>query len=425
MLGGVTGLICISTFAGIGLARADAPAPHPGRTVAGEVVSVVGSVFVRSDRKADDTSEDGKSHSIKPGDYIYADDIINTASSGRIKVLLKDKTIVDLGPSALFKVDKFDNKDGSSAREAEVSLAYGTMRAAVTQKITGGGKFKVRTPSATMGVRGTEFVIKSEIRDMKDIGRLLNHSEGALPPSGFSQAATQAQAGGSTEVTVLQGKVEVARKDFDASANAAAGRTPASVNGAAGTAGGGGANSGIVALSAGNQLTSRQSDGGAALEKPATVDSGKLASLSSSVKTVDNTFQKAVTIDPASLASNPPASSSSGSSGNGGDKSRAPASSSGNSGSSSGNASGSATAPAKSDGGGTAVAGAAPPPAGPPPIAPIQNIISDAVNVASTPPAVNVNDVGVPGSVGTNQPFTPPPVNTVGVARSLRVNVTF
>src|SRR4051794_37370482 len=111
----VVPFIGVSLFS-ISLAISLAPPPLAfaegahGRVVAGEVVSVVGVVFLRSDRKADQGTQGASLHPVQPGDYVYNEDIINTSSSGRIKVLMKDKTIIDLGPSALFKVDHFNNR---------------------------------------------------------------------------------------------------------------------------------------------------------------------------------------------------------------------------------------------------------------------------------------------------------------------------
>src|SRR4051794_2287912 len=95
----------ISLYPGVRPCRAS-EGPDKSKTVAGEVVSVDGIVFTRNDGKG----QGGKARTVQPGDYVYAEDVINTSSNGRIKILLKDKSIVDLGPSALFKVDHFDSK---------------------------------------------------------------------------------------------------------------------------------------------------------------------------------------------------------------------------------------------------------------------------------------------------------------------------
>src|SRR5690606_12059856 len=123
--------------------------------LAGHVVSVSGSVLLRKDGK-----EAGAPHQLKPGDQVRQGDVINTSSDGKAKLLLQDRTIVDVGSSALFHVSKFAKNNGED-RDVELSMKYGTVRANVTRKLDTKGKFRVRTPSATMGVRGTQFVVMS------------------------------------------------------------------------------------------------------------------------------------------------------------------------------------------------------------------------------------------------------------------------
>jgi len=265
-----------------------------GGEAAGEVVSVQGSVFVRPDgRKA--------GHELKPakaGDSVYAGDVVNTPSNGKIKILMKDKSIIDLGSSALFKVEHFSGNSGSD-RQADVSMMYGTMRAAITQKITGKGRFNVRTPAATMGVRGTEFVVKSEVRNMNEIRHVVMNPGKPLPvlpaiAAGFGKGALgrpEAPGGkalqpeaAKTEITVLQGQVDV-KKGLEKPKD---GRAPSAVT-----------EPKVVSLTAGTQLVAKQ--GEAAPMKAVTLNTKQLAAITREVRVADNTFQKAITIDPAGM----------------------------------------------------------------------------------------------------------------------------
>ena len=114
-------------------------------------MSVIGKALVRKDGE-----ETKNSVTLIPGDSVYEGDVINTPSNGAVKLLLQDKTLVDLGPSSLFKVNKFVPNQGEN-REVELGMMYGTVRTAVTKKLQGKGKFNIRTPSATIG--RTEFVV--------------------------------------------------------------------------------------------------------------------------------------------------------------------------------------------------------------------------------------------------------------------------
>jgi hypothetical protein len=318
---------------------------------AGDIVSVSGTVLLRSDAKSDQA----KMRTAKAGDVIYTQDVINTGSDGRIKVLMKDKSIVDLGPSALFKIDDFKGKKGAADREVDVSMVYGTMRAAVTQKLEGKGKFKVRTPSATMGVRGTEFVVKSDVSDMKDVSKLLNHgSSGFIPPS---VASKDSSIQSTTEVTVLQGKVDVGKKDFNASATTA-GRNPASA--------------GIVSLTAGPQISTSLAN--ATLAPAKTIEAGQMKAIATEAKVVDTTFQKAVIIE------NTNSNSSS--------QGRSPASNS---------------------------SGTSPMPEG------VHRVLATTDIPLPPPPPVRPSDLNIPGALGPNQIFNQPAINTQGTLKKLHV----
>ena len=259
-------------------------AAHAGE-LAGEVVSVQGSVFIRPDGK-----EARKLKPAKPGDSLFGGDVVNTPSDGKIKILMKDKSIVDLGPSALFKVESFKLNQGAN-READVTMMYGTMRAAVTQKIEGKGRFKVRTPAATMGVRGTEFVVKAEVRNMEEIRHVVLNPDKPLPApaapkaisaSGKPGAAPALPEAAKTEITVLQGQVDV-KKEV---AKPKDGRALSSLK-----------EEKVVSLTAGTQITTKQGD--VAPMQAVKLDTKALAKITSEVRLADNTFQKAVVIDTA------------------------------------------------------------------------------------------------------------------------------
>lgn len=191
-------LFAASTLAGIPLASAS--------EVAGQIVSVKGRVLIRREEKGA-----GPAQFARAGSDVRQGDIINTPSNGGVKILLKDKTVVDLGPSALFDISHFKANSGKD-REVGLGLAYGSIRASVTQKIEGKGKFNVKTRAVTMGVRGTEFVIKT------DISNLAEMKNSPPPPAAKGQSTAEAAkanaaAAPKTEIAVIQGKVEVAQNE--------------------------------------------------------------------------------------------------------------------------------------------------------------------------------------------------------------------
>ena len=333
----------------------------PAQNIAGAIVSV-------KDVATIDPGGTGAKHPAKPGDSLYAHDVVSTSGIGGVKILLKDHSILDLGPATVFKVDQYNPAHGSD-REVVTSMSQGIVRSAVTEKITGNGRFHLKTPTATMGVRGTEFVVEA--------------------PAGRAGQPPQA-----SKITVLQGEVEVEHASLQFGQS---GQSRQSRQSAQSGSGGNGAASAKISLTAGQQITASAS---ALLStRVLTLDSATLGKISSLSKVVDNTFTRAVVIDTSSGTASGGISSSSGSS------SRAPAgaSSSTSSGAASaGSGSGAAASAPVSSGGSTVlidIATAAAP--------------ATAPAAAPPPPPVVGGGGPIPGTSAGDPTSTLHPVNTV------------
>ena len=94
---------------------------------------------------------------VKNGMALKVKDKIITTSKSRVQVILKDNTVVTIGPNSIFVFDayKFGGKDDS---EVKMHIDRGFFRS-VTGKIgkLAPERFKVKTASATIGIRGTDF----------------------------------------------------------------------------------------------------------------------------------------------------------------------------------------------------------------------------------------------------------------------------
>jgi hypothetical protein len=239
------------------------PCQAAGTAMAGKVVSVDGKVLIR---------QDGSSGGgfMKPGIEVKEGDVINTASDGKAKILLQDKTILDIGPSALFKVEKFRPNHGGD-RNVDLSMPYGTTRVSVSQPIASKGKFQIRTKTATMGVRGTEFVVQAEIPATL-------HAPAKQDGGGEGGAKAAPAKAPETKITVIQGKVAVDQP---------ATRQPAA-------SGGGEKPKPQVMLTAGTQLTASVD---APAAKPVKLEAAQLSQISAATTVSDNTFSNAVSMD--------------------------------------------------------------------------------------------------------------------------------
>ena len=238
------------------------------KEIAGEIVSVSGVAFIRPEKSTEPLPKSPPR--VRAGDNVYVGDVINTSSEAGVKILMRDKSIVDLGSSSLIKVDEDMQRHGND-RKAKLDLMFGKVRVAVTKKIEGDGKFVVKTKGATMGVRGTEFSVTESIP--------ASLSRGDKSPEAIQEKASPKKA--ETVVTVFQGKVDVA--------SAPKPKIEGQVNSAPAPA--------VVSLTAGTQLTTGASVPASAAQ-PVKLTEVQMSALKVETKIVDNTFAKAITIEP-------------------------------------------------------------------------------------------------------------------------------
>jgi hypothetical protein len=103
----------------------------------------------------------GAKQSAKVGMGIQASDIVLTGADGSAGITFTDNSLVSVGPNSVFAIDKYSFDSTTHAGEFEGSLKRGKL-AAVSGKMVKQSpeSMKIRTPSAIMGVRGTEFVVQ-------------------------------------------------------------------------------------------------------------------------------------------------------------------------------------------------------------------------------------------------------------------------
>jgi hypothetical protein len=101
-----------------------------------------------------------KSSKILAGDDVIRDEVVQTRTDSGAKFVLKDSTNLVLGPNSTLKLDRTVFSDQSSVGDIAVKLTTGAFRF-----ITGEShkeSYKITTPLATIGVRGTtlDFLIE-------------------------------------------------------------------------------------------------------------------------------------------------------------------------------------------------------------------------------------------------------------------------
>jgi hypothetical protein len=97
----------------------------------------------------------------KVGTALRASDIVVTGADGSAGITFTDNSLVSVGPGSVFAIDKYAFDSTTHAGEFEGNLKQGSL-AAVSGKMVKQSpeSMKIRTPSAIMGVRGTEFLVQ-------------------------------------------------------------------------------------------------------------------------------------------------------------------------------------------------------------------------------------------------------------------------
>src|ERR1039458_6608038 len=88
---------------------------------------------------------------LKENDAVNENDRIRTQSSGRVRVVLNDGSILNVGQSSLLTV----RATTATSRAGSLELAYGRVRAIVSPSKSPASPFEIRTATALCGVLGT------------------------------------------------------------------------------------------------------------------------------------------------------------------------------------------------------------------------------------------------------------------------------
>ena len=95
------------------------------------------------------------------GTELFAADTLKTSSNAAVGILLHDDARLSLGPDSTMSLDQFSFDTKSHDGQANVSVKQGTL-SVISGKLTEKrpGALQVKTPSAILAVRGTEFSVK-------------------------------------------------------------------------------------------------------------------------------------------------------------------------------------------------------------------------------------------------------------------------
>ncbi len=116
----------------------------------GTVLMSIGDVQVK---------REGVSNTLKVSHKVFNDDEIAAGDNGKVKIIFTDDSSLTLLPRSRTKVNHTPaGKEKSSNSNTVINLLFGTVRSVVTKSENGQKKYRVETPSAVAGVRGTDFL---------------------------------------------------------------------------------------------------------------------------------------------------------------------------------------------------------------------------------------------------------------------------
>lgn len=106
-----------------------------------------------------------KARKVKVGTKVYAKDTITAKKDSRAKVIMVDKNILNISPKSKMQISEYEFDPKTNKKKVMLNLMYGKVRSTVKQKYDGEKNvYRVKTPSAVAGVRGTDFFVNFNAR---------------------------------------------------------------------------------------------------------------------------------------------------------------------------------------------------------------------------------------------------------------------
>jgi len=165
--------ICVALFAFAGFVA-------PGHAATGTVETVGEVIFAIGDTKTVDAAG---TRPVRKGDKVLVGQTLTSGDNGHIHVRFVDKAFVSVRPHSTLRIDTYKfNAEKPASSFVKFTLETGTARL-----ITGAAghaakqNFRLNTPVAAIGVRGTDFVVQTTAETTR-----VSVNEGAIAMSPLS-----------------------------------------------------------------------------------------------------------------------------------------------------------------------------------------------------------------------------------------------
>jgi hypothetical protein len=97
------------------------------------------------------------------GTRLQSADVVKTGADSAVGITMDDDSLLSAGPGSVLSLDRYAFEPTTGQGRFDASLNRGTL-AVISGRIAKGSPdaMTVRTPTAILGVRGTEFVVSAE-----------------------------------------------------------------------------------------------------------------------------------------------------------------------------------------------------------------------------------------------------------------------
>ena len=104
----------------------------------------------------------GKTLPATVGQVVQQGDVVVTGADGSVGITFRDNSLVSIGPDSALAIARFVFDSTTHQGNFDASLKQGTL-AVVSGKLAKQSPeaMKVKTPAAILGVRGTEFLVRT------------------------------------------------------------------------------------------------------------------------------------------------------------------------------------------------------------------------------------------------------------------------
>ena len=103
---------------------------------------------------------DGRAMPATVGTRVQTSDVVKTGADGSVGITMDDESLLSAGPNSVLSLDRYSFDPTTSKGRFDASLNKGTL-AVISGRIAkqSPDAMTVRTPTAILGVRGTEFAV--------------------------------------------------------------------------------------------------------------------------------------------------------------------------------------------------------------------------------------------------------------------------